>query len=66
MSKTEKPSSPDSLTKTSEAASVELSESELSKVSGGETVKINNITFGVQKDKMQSANKNADAVKALL
>lgn len=32
-----KPSSPDSLTKT---ASIELSESELSKVAGGETVKI--------------------------
>jgi hypothetical protein len=32
-----KPSSPDSLTKT---AGIELSESELSKVAGGETVKI--------------------------
>ena len=27
---------------------------------------INDITFGVQKDKMQSANKNSDAVRGLL
>jgi hypothetical protein len=28
--------------------------------------KVNDVTFGVQKDKMQSANKNSDAVKSLL
>lgn len=65
--KIQNPSTPDSLTRTSKDASIELSETELSKVTGGETVKTSNsITFGVQKDKMQSANKNADAVRGLL
>lgn len=27
---------------------------------------INNITFGIQKDKMQSANKNSEATRSLL
>ena len=27
---------------------------------------VNDVTFGVQKDKMQSANKNAEAVRSLL
>jgi hypothetical protein len=27
---------------------------------------INDITFGIQKDKMQSANKNSEAIKGLL
>lgn len=48
----------------------ELSESELSAVAGGtgpgQKVSINSITFGVQKDKMQSANKQADAIRKLL
>jgi hypothetical protein len=60
--------SPDSLTAASKDASIELSEGELSKVTGGDKIKasVNDITFGVQKDKMASANKNSDAVKALL
>jgi hypothetical protein len=52
-----KPSTPDSLTKTGKNASIELSESALQEVSGGQ---------GVQKDKMQSANKQSDAVRGLL
>ena len=54
---TDKPSTADSLTKASKAAGIELSESELQNVSGGK---------GVQKDKMQSANKQAEAVRGLL
>jgi bacteriocin-like protein len=53
--KTEKPSTPESLTKTGQGARVELSETELNTVSGG-----------VRKDKMTSANKQSEAVKGLL
>jgi bacteriocin-like protein len=51
---------------------LELSEEDLAQVNGGvDNVKDppapkKDITFGVQKDKMQSANKNAEAVKGLL
>ena len=54
----------------SQKPSDELSEDELSAVAGGTEpspkVSINSITFGVQKDKMQSANKQADAIRKLL
>ena len=42
--KSQKPSSPDSLTKAGKNAGIELSESELSKVAGGETLKITQTT----------------------
>lgn len=54
----------------SQKPSDELSEDELSAVAGGTEpspkVSINSINFGVQKDKMQSANKQADAIRKLL
>lgn len=54
----------------SQKPSDELSEDELSAVAGGTEpspkVSINSIAFGVQKDKMQSANKQADAIRKLL
>lgn len=53
--KTQKSSTPDSLTKASKDAGIALAESELEKVSGG-----------VQKDKMASANKQSEAVRGLL
>jgi len=65
--KSQKASAPDSLTNAGKDASIELSESELNKVAGGELLKANNsVTFGVQKDKMASANKNAEQVRGLL
>jgi hypothetical protein len=49
---------------------VELTEEDLAQVAGGTDaaplVSINKITFGIQKDKMQSANKNAEAIRSLL
>ena len=57
----------DELLESGPAGTVELRESELDQVVGGKgTTSINDITFGVQKDKMASANKNTEAVKALL
>jgi hypothetical protein len=48
---------------------LELSEDDLEQVNGGTDKVVKGTTsptFGVQKDKMASANKNADAVKGLL
>jgi len=53
--KTQKPSTPDSLTKVGKGASIELSETELNTVSGG-----------VRKDSTTTANKNSEAVRGLL
>ncbi len=58
-SKSQKPSSPDSLTKAGKNASIELSESELSKVAGGETIKINQ---SVSTNKAKSADKAFQAM----
>lgn len=61
----DKETKPDQLLETGPSGQIELSEQDLDKVAGGKG-NINDITFGVQKDKMQSANKNAEAVKSLL
>ena len=59
---------PDELLQGGTNAAIELSETDLDKVAGGDksTTSINDISFGVSKDKQTSANKNAAAVKALL
>jgi hypothetical protein len=57
--KTQKPSTPDSLTMASKNAGIELSESELSKVAGGETLKI---TQDVTVNKAKTADKNFQAM----
>jgi hypothetical protein len=57
--KTQKPSKPDSLTETSQGAGIALSESELSKVTGGETIKV---TQDITLNKAKSADKAAAAV----
>jgi hypothetical protein len=57
--KTQKPSTPDSLTKSGKDAGIELSESELSKVAGGETFKI---TQDVTVNKAKTADKNFQAM----
>jgi len=41
QSKTDKPSTPDSLTKTGKDASIALSESQLDKIAGGQDVTVN-------------------------
>jgi bacteriocin-like protein len=53
--KSQKPATPDSLTKSGKGASIELSENELNTVSGG-----------IRKDSMTSANKQTEGVKGLL
>lgn len=45
------------------AEPTEITEDDLEQVSGGVP---GNVSYGVQKDKMKSANKNADQVKGLL
>jgi len=54
----------------SQKATDELSEDELAAVAGGTEpspkVNINDVTFGIQKNKMPSANKTAEAIKSLL
>ncbi|MBN9391237.1 MAG: hypothetical protein J0I20_24625 [Chloroflexi bacterium] len=48
---------------------LEMSEDDLEQVNGGTDSVVKNTsgtTFGVQKDKMKSANKNAEQVKGLL
>jgi|UPI000489E68B hypothetical protein len=57
--KTQKPSTPDSLTQASKNASVELSESELSKVAGGEALKV---TQDVTVNKAKTADKAFQAM----
>lgn len=42
---------------------LEMSEEDLEQVNGGTDNTISSPTYGVQKDKMASANKNAKAVK---
>ena len=53
--KSEKPATPDSLTKSGKDASIELSENELNTVSGG-----------IRKDTTTTANKNSEGVRGLL
>ncbi len=60
--KSQKPSSPDSLTKAGKNAGIELSESELSKVAGGETHKIGQTTQDVTVNKAKTADKNFQAM----
>jgi bacteriocin-like protein len=55
QSTTEKPSTPDTLTKSGKGASIELSETELNTVSGG-----------IRKDTSTSANKSTEGVRGLL
>lgn len=60
---------PDELLAQGSNAAVELTETDLDNASGASPkllTSINDITFGIQKDKMQSANKNAEAVRGLL
>jgi hypothetical protein len=56
----------DDLLKTGSVGAIELTESELAQAVGGTDKSGNGLTFGVQKDKMASATKNAAATKALL
>lgn len=57
----------DNLLKTGPLGAIELTENELAQAVGGtDNSSVNGATFGAQKDKMASANKNATAVKALL
>jgi hypothetical protein len=57
--KTPKPSTPDSLTQASQGAGIALSESELSKVTGGETIKI---AQDITVNKAKTADKNFQAM----